>query len=68
MKKLGKKPSFLVIFKPKTKNEPTCKAVRVRFSFKIWSLSNNIRTMKNGSVIAFDIKRHLILFSFKRTA
>lgn len=40
----------------------------VRMSLLNWSLRNNIRTLKSGSVIEFDIKNRLILYSFKRAA
>lgn len=40
----------------------------VRMSLINWSLRNNIRTLKSGSVIEFDIKNRLILYSFKRAA
>lgn len=41
---------------------------KVRMSLINWSLRNNIRTLKNGYTLDFDIKHHLILFQFKRAA
>lgn len=40
----------------------------VRMSLLNWSLRNNIRTLKKGSVLDFDIKNGLIIYSFKRVA
>ena len=40
----------------------------VRMSLIDWTSRNSSRTLKEGSVIDFDISNHLIIYSFKKAA